>query len=108
MIIMNGDIRGRGEHFYVCANNKTDAARLVLAAGRLIQFDEVCLPDDSTHREHIERCMAAYDKFDVSRMVRHMKTYWPVGCWGNPMNGIPQERGVWYHDAWNKPVRRII
>lgn len=70
-------------HLYVCAYSKADAVRLLKEAG--------------------------YETMSLGEF----NTYWSKGCWGNPMDGIAQERGVWFQrknsggHAEGKPERVI-
>ena len=81
--LFNGRVIGRGrlhdrEHFYVGATSIADVVRLVKAAG-----DYVCNP-------------------------REVNIYWSKGCWGNAMDGISPERGVWWQESWEHHVRRLV
>jgi len=40
--------------------------------------------------------------------LSELQNYWSKGCWGDSMNGIKIEVGVWIQDRWNKPVKRVI
>jgi hypothetical protein len=66
--IWNGRGRGNGEHLFIGAYSKADACRML---------DEL------------------YTPFSKSYWKREMTTYFVEGCWGNPMEGITPERGVW-------------
>lgn len=58
--------KGFDGHMFVCAYNKADAVRLLQAAGY------------------------------ATMTIREFNIYWSKGCWGNCMDGITQERGVWF------------
>lgn len=67
------------EYVYVCASSQRDAVTLVTQAGHPM--------------------MTQYE----------LRVYWQEGCWGNPMKGIKQERGVWVQRGdWKSPVERLI
>ena len=34
-----------------------------------------------------------------------IKNYWSSGCWGNAMEGIPIERGVWVQYGRETPIK---
>jgi|SRR5271157_1290342 len=74
--------KGFDGHLYVCAHSKADAVRLLQEAGY------------------------------ATMNIREFNTYWAKGCWGIPMDGIAQERGVWFQrenhgHAEGKPERVI-
>jgi hypothetical protein len=58
--------KGFRGHLFVCAHSKADAVRLLQEAG--------------------------YE----TMTIREFNVYWSKGCWGNSMEGIAQERGVWF------------
>lgn len=93
--IYNGrGFTGRGDHLYICAKNRTHAAKLMHRAFYLIKRQT---------KEYI-----APDKLDIDRACREIRDYFSEGCWGNSMNGITPEIGVWYSTKWPlKPVRVI-
>ena len=61
--------------------------------------------------------IAAYSVADAARVLdevvggrgslTEIKVYWSHGCWGNAMDGITPERGLWVHDekSNSKPSR---
>jgi hypothetical protein len=67
------------EHFYVCANSVAHAIRLI---------NEVAGRNVANYREANE--------------------YWNKGCWGNAMDGVQQEIGVWTTQEYNDKPKRII
>lgn len=73
-----GDWGHRGGHLYVCAHSAKEAAELLSRAYRTQHPDT----------------RADYDAY----AAWHMKDFSP--CWGNHMNGIVPEMGVW----WCRPV----
>ena len=92
--IYNGsDWRHRGGHLYIAAYSLADAVRLVNEAYRKIHGYE--------------------DRPDINCVnVNYANNYWSKGCWGNSMDGITPERGVWHAKAipgglTEKPVRII-
>jgi hypothetical protein len=40
--------------------------------------------------------------------ISQLQKYWSKNCWGNAMNGIEPQIGVWIQDAWNGPVKKVI
>jgi hypothetical protein len=85
LLIANGrgdyGYNGLDGHLYVCAATKADAVRLLQQAGH-------------------------------KRMtLREFNEYWSHGCWGVSMEGVAQERGVWFtpknqeHDRNFKPIK---
>jgi hypothetical protein len=70
--------------------------------------------------------VAAYSKADAVRLLKEagyatmtigeFNTYWSKGCWGNAMEGVTPERGVWFSPEgteytfskdFKKPIRVI-
>jgi hypothetical protein len=93
--IWNGGGHGlfdRG-HLYVCATTKRDAAIM------LVQATRRGLPPS-----------APVDEFDIGRQIRVLNVYFHEGCWGNPMDDITPERGVWATKTshTNEKPERII
>ena len=43
-----------------------------------------------------------------SMTLSELQNYWSKGCWGNAMNGIDPQVGVWVQEKWNDLVKRII
>jgi len=80
--IWNGGFDGRGDHFYIAAHSVQDAARLMAEANNKI------------HKSNIYNF-----SFLVNRNARIIREYFSEGCWGNAMDGITPERGVWYAPA---------
>jgi hypothetical protein len=66
-ITVNGKDR-KCEHFYVCAHSVSDAVRLL-------------------------KQVQPY--YSDSQLRREIDIYWSKNCWGNAMNGITPERGLW-------------
>lgn len=94
--IWNGsDWNYRGGRLYVAANSVSDAVRLSNAAYRKMRGLE--------------------NRLDVNpTTVGEVKKYWHAGCWGDYMNDVTPERGVWHvRDEYGatpeerKPVRLI-
>ncbi len=71
---------------YICAYSRSDAARLIIEA----QGD-------------------VFDKSQFGWWTREIRDYFTEGCWGNTMNGIVPERGVWATKTFTdkKPVKLI-
>lgn len=87
-----GDWLCRGGHLYVAAHSVRDACILVNEAYCKLQGYE--------NRPDIQILKPG-----------EMRTYWATGCWGNAMDGITPERGVWWkpHSRNNdEKVRRMI
>lgn len=84
--IWNGRGHGkwtRGGSFYIGAYSRRQAARLLCKA-----------------------CGHPEDDFWIGRYSREMKGYYAEGCWGNAMEGIAPELGLWATKSYNeKPVR---
>lgn len=85
----------RHTHLYVAAYSVADAVRVANEAFRKLNGYE--------------------DRPDMSRVTAHeVRVYWSEGCWGNAMDGITPERGVWQTNnefgrtaEERKPVRLI-
>jgi len=75
-------------HLYVCAHSRAEAIRIVNAAYRCI------------------RGLKLRDDVNIIT-VNEARDYWVEGCWGNAMEGITPELGVWHSkDEYpEKPVR---
>jgi hypothetical protein len=75
---------GRGHcgwwHLYVCAKSMADA-------NRLLQKIEGC--------EHMS-------------FLNELRVYCSPNCWGNPMEGIEPERGVWGQRNRNDKPEKIV
>ena len=72
------DWQSKGGHLYVAAYSLADAVRLVNEAYRKISGCE--------------------DRLDINNnpSIGFARTMWSPNCWGNAMNGITPERGVWH------------
>jgi hypothetical protein len=82
---MNGRwwYKGTFHSIYICAKSKMDAARMMQELSG--------------------------SKGSPKSWLHEIDTYFSVGCWGNPMDGIPQERGAWIQkDRSNEKPRRIL
>lgn len=82
----------RGEHFFVAAKNRTDAAKLVAKAANIF-----C---GCPERE--------IDARDIGQYTREIRDYYSEGCWGIKMEGITPERGVWLTVGHNDTPKRLI
>lgn len=84
---------GRGwdvGHIYIAAKTKKDAARLYCEA----------------HKK-ARNATWEIDKSDIGRAYREISVYFSP-CWGNPMDGITPEVGVWWQEDFrDKPIRVI-
>jgi len=68
------------DHAYVCAYSRAHAVRLINQA---VGYDVVS--------------------------DNELKTYWNEGCWGDRMDGITQEVGVWTaQEVWGDKPKRIL
>jgi hypothetical protein len=71
------------------------------------------LPQEEWDNSHIY--VAAYSSEDARRVCveaglndpgRHeIRLYWNKGAWGNSMDGIPVERGIWIRRGRNLPEK---
>ena len=88
-----GDWDHRGGHLYVAAHSWQDVSDLISEAYCKVQGREKCL--------------------DIRLMpVHYLRVYWSKDCWGNAMDGITPERGVWWGKSNGRgnseKVERII
>jgi len=84
--LWNGRGWDNGTDLYVCAYSVKDAAELASEAYRKV-------------RGHTDRP-------DIKVVTEHeVRNYWNPGCWGNAMDGVEPERGVWLEKAGGTPVR---
>jgi hypothetical protein len=83
LILFNGrwmeNLRRRGGHAFVAAYSRADAVRVV----------------------------AEVLGYEPRGMHNEIKVYWSQGAWGNTMDGITPERGIWvtYEQPRTKPER---
>ena len=66
------------DHFYVCAESMAHALRLV----------------NEVSGKHYT--------------INNAKNYWSKGCWGNQMDGITPEVGVWTVQGYNDKPKKVI
>jgi hypothetical protein len=83
-----GDWGHRGGHIFICAYSWQDAVDLANEACKKVQGH------------------------GGSFTLGYARTYWHAGCWGNSMDGVTPERGVWHAPPiaggwYGKPVRVI-
>ena len=72
-----GDWDSKGGHLYVAAYSQKDAADLASEAYRKVR--------------------GYTDRPDLKMIgISEIRTYWSPNCWGNAMDGITPERGVWW------------
>ena len=58
-----------------------------------------------SQKHAVELCIqAGY----INMSLRELRVYWSKGCWGNPMNGVEPQVGVWVQETRHDPVKRII
>ena len=74
-----GGWRCNGDCLYICGKNRKHAATLHQEAHHKYY--------NLTHK---------ITKSDIDRAYRHIAVYFHEGCWGNAMDGIEPEIGVWY------------
>jgi hypothetical protein len=80
LLLMNGRWGGRNQqHVYVAAYSKADADRLLQQASGI-----------------------------PHSFMNEINVYFSKGCWGNAMDGITPERGVWVTDNWGDNRERLI
>lgn len=76
-IFNGGDWDHQGGHLFVAAHSLQDASNLISEAYRKIR--------------------GLQDRTDIRIMpVNFLRVYWAKDCWGNAMDGITPERGVWW------------
>jgi hypothetical protein len=56
-------------------------------------------------KQAVELCIQAGHKLMT---MNELNVYWSHNCWGNSMNGIEPQVGVWVKRFPNEPVKRII
>lgn len=66
------------DHAYVCAESGAEAVKLLQKAGH------------------------------TGMNYNELKNYWSKGCWGNSMDGITPEKGVWANQGHCDPVERLL
>lgn len=72
-----GDWEHSGGHVFVCAHSVKDAAELISEAYRKIK--------------------GYADRPDINIVsVGQIRNYYHSDCWGNSMEGVIRERGVWW------------
>ena len=82
-----GDWDHRGGHVFVCAHSVKDAAELICEAYKKIK--------------------GYVDRPDIKIVSEgEIRTYYSAGCWGNSMEGVVPERGVWWikSNGYGRPV----
>lgn len=66
------------DHAYVCAHSRAEAVRIINEAIGYWSMSE-----------------------------RELKVYWSEGCWGDTMDGITPELGVWTQQSFHHKPQRI-
>jgi hypothetical protein len=80
LILFNGgDWNHSGGHLFIAAHSISDAARLMELA-----------------RIKVKNLKCGSDTFLVNRNIREIREYFSKGVWGQTMQGITPERGVWH------------
>ena len=84
----SGDWDGSGGHLFVAAWSQQDAVALVNQAHKKLMG------------------------YDGNMSLGHFREYWNKGCWGNDMNDVKRERGVWWakrvEGGWHGKPERVI
>jgi hypothetical protein len=81
-----GDWTHRGGHLYVAGYSQKDMVELINEAYGKVRGNG---------------CVGSYT-------LGYFRGYGSMGCWGDSMNGIVPERGVWWEKKYGeKPVRII-
>ena len=72
----------------------------------------------SVHREPPHIYLCAYSLADARRVcaeycgrlpsITELRDYWSKNCWGTPMNGVKQERGLWIEFEKHKTPTRVV
>ncbi len=90
--LFNGnDWEHQNGKIYIAAHSRAEAARLYLDVYKKVKNFEW-----------------NYDKKDIERQCRYMKDYFHDDCWGNAMDGITPELGLWHSaDGREKPIRIV-
>jgi hypothetical protein len=84
--IWNGRGVDRNTHLYVAAYSRADAARILTETFR------------RGASEFISR-------LEIGRWQRELSVYFAEGCWGNSMDDITPERGVWQTTGYGRENR---
>ncbi len=89
MRVWNGrGFKSNGDSIYVAACSRREAARLLAMAANV---------QGNFQREVDDRDIGIWD--------RELKTYFSE-CWGNAMDGITPEKGVWYQEKYTSiPIK---
>ncbi len=90
--LWNGRGFGGIGHIYVCATSRQHAARLYCEASQLIW-----------------KTIGEIHPRTVANAANEIRDYFSSDCWGNAMEGIDAEIGLWYSGATDreKPVKII-
>lgn len=83
-----GDWKARHGHLYVAAYSVKEACELCREAYRKVRPD------------------APEDYYPIT--THELNVYFNKGCWGNPMDGVTPERGVWWSKELNDPPIRLV
>lgn len=94
---------------------------LVLNTSKLKQFIPIDDSDrNARYNRDVHMFIAAYSVADAVRLINEfngyegnhsseIKEYFSKNCWGNRMEGITPERGIWVTEGYKiKPPVRII
>lgn len=78
------------------------------------------LPDKVRNRGEAHGYIAAYSRADACRMINEylgreskgldneLKNYWHEGTWGNAMEGVAVERGIWLQADPYGPEPKLV
>lgn len=82
---------GRNDSIYIAAYSRSEAARLYCEGLRKVR----------NYNSNI-------DKRELGQAYREIRDYFCEGAWGNNMEGVEPEVGLWYVDEYpNKPIKII-
>lgn len=57
-----------------------------------------------SEKHAVELC----EKAGSCMSLNELRVYWSKGLWGNAMDGIEPEVGVWIQEGWDGKVQRVI
>lgn len=89
--LFNGRGFGGTGHIYICATSRQHAARLYCQASQIV-----------FNYKH------TISKRQISQTAREIRDYFSPDCWGNAMEGIAAEVGLWYAKTDRDKPTKII
>jgi hypothetical protein len=105
--------------FIVSSKGRTVAKELKIWNGRGLLCRNHADPRwrDVASNANVAAFVAAYSRADACRVIEsytarsvpdsELRDYWSAGLWGNEMNGITPERGLWLLFDRSAPIRVI-